>query len=349
MNIEVTILTKLEHNRLILTGFKMLAKEKKIKLKIVKDYERGKTLPNEAIVEALIDNKTRIAFGTMDGYNFDIKEMEKYLENIDYFFKRSFSKEENMKFSENIRKKIYPLSFNYDVSYFTNPMEYQDNLSFPKKIRELLIKLSLFSHGYRNDVKYYENKTKENDGTILFMCRLWNPDGGEVENKLIREDREQINKTRIEIIRELKMKYPDKFIGGVSDDETSRKLCPDIILDNTLTEKRKYLETMKKASICIASTGLHKSTGWKFAEYVIAGKAIVTEPLHYEVNGNFKKGINYLEYNNKEECIKAVSKLINDEELRKNIEKANLDYYLNHLRPDKQIEDALKIIKRTNE
>ena len=342
---EVTIFNNLTHNSLIVTGFKMLEKQGKVKLSIKKDYERGKKLPNDAIIEAKVDG-IKISFGTMDGYNFDIKEMEEYLKTVDFFFKRSFSKEENKKFSSEIQKKIFPLSFNYAVSYFSNPMDYQSE-KFLKKNYEKLKKINLFLHSYRDDVKYFENHSTENKGTILFMCRLWDPYAKEIENEIVREERRQINKTRIEIIRRLKEEFKDQFIGGVSLDETSKKMCPDIILSDELTIKKNYIKTMKKASICIASTGLHKSTGWKFAEYVVAGKAIISEPLEYEVSGNFKKGINYLEYKNADECIKAVKTLLNNNDLREKMEKANRDYYAAYLRPDKQVENAIKVVKQS--
>lgn len=40
------------------------------------------------------------------------------------------------------------------------------------------------------------------------------------------------------------------------------------------------MRLMKQSRICIATTGLHDSIGWKFAEYVVAGRTIVIEPLN---------------------------------------------------------------------
>ena len=177
------------------------------------------------------------------------------------------------------------------------------------------------------------------------MCRLWDPNGAEVcQDKPAQEERKRINQMRMDVIRELRDKLGADFVGGVFDDDFARKTCPELILNKKLTSKKHYLSIMKKSLICIATSGLHNSTGWKFAEYVAAGKAIISEPLQYSVNGNFEKGKNYLEFNTTEECIKKVDYLLRNSQLRQSIEKANCDYYQNFCRPDKQIENALKFV-----
>ena len=61
-----------------------------------------------------------------------------------------------------------------------------------------------------------------------------------------------------------------------------------------------FLNIVKSSDICIATTGLHKSIGWKFGEYIAASRAIITEPLYYEIPGELKRGSNYLEFRNVE-------------------------------------------------
>jgi hypothetical protein len=78
----------------------------------------------------------------------------------------------------------------------------------------------------------------------------------------------------------------------------------------SLTNKRHYLELVRSHAVCIATTGLHGSTGWKFSEYVAAARGIVTEPLRYEVPGDFKSEQNYLEFTNEDELIAGISDLV---------------------------------------
>ena len=102
---------------------------------------------------------------------------------------------------------------------------------------------------------------------------------------------------------------------------------------------------MRKSSICIASTGLFNSIGWKLAEYVAAGKAIVSENLNYQVIGDFTEGVNYLGYDSIKQCVDAVDKLYTNPELIEKMRKENKKYYYNYQRPDKQMEYVLKLIK----
>ncbi|MFR9066750.1 MAG: hypothetical protein ACLVJH_07270 [Faecalibacterium prausnitzii] len=106
----------------------------------------------------------------------------------------------------------------------------------------------------------------------------------------------QVNADRIELLHRLQSAFPAQFTGGVSDNACAQQLCPELILPDKLTGKRAYLHRMQHTEICVASTGLHGSTGWKLAEYVAAGRAIVTEPLRYTLPGGFEEGKNYKTY-----------------------------------------------------
>ena len=63
---------------------------------------------------------------------------------------------------------------------------------------------------------------------------------------------------------------------------------------------------VKESDICITTTGLHRSIGWKFAEYIAASKAIVTEKLNYSPGTELKANTNFLEFDTSEELINQV-------------------------------------------
>lgn len=98
---------------------------------------------------------------------------------------------------------------------------------------------------------------------------------------------------------------------------------------------------MKKSDICIGSTGLHKSIGWKTGEYVAAARAIVAERFQYQVTGNFEENINYIPFDSVDECLSAVEKLYHDPEAVYQMKLSNEAYYAKYLRPEKQIFNAL--------
>ncbi len=128
-------------------------------------------------------------------------------------------------------------------------------------------------------------------------------------------------------------------------DEFSERHFRNVLLpDNSLSNKRKYLEMLKDFPICIATKGLNNSNGWKLGEYVAFSKAIVTEPLRFQVTGDFAKEKNYLEFTDSEELLNSVSRIFDDKNLRDSLMKNNHDYYRNFVRPDALILNTLKIV-----
>jgi glycosyltransferase involved in cell wall biosynthesis len=112
----------------------------------------------------------------------------------------------------------------------------------------------------------------------------------------------------------------------------------------SLANKRKYLETLREFPVCVATTGLNGSNGWKLAEYVAQSKAIITEPLRYTVPGDFKAGQNYVEFNDADELVDAASRLLDDASLRSGLMNANHTYYLSYVRPDALVRNTLDIV-----
>lgn len=115
-----------------------------------------------------------------------------------------------------------------------------------------------------------------------------------------------------------------------------------LILPDKLTGKRAYLHRMQHTEICVASTGLHGSTGWKLAEYVAAGRAIVTEPLRYTLPGGFEEGKNYKTYTSPAECEEKLRQLLADPAAILAMAQHNAAYYQAWLRPEQQMRQALR-------
>ena len=74
-----------------------------------------------------------------------------------------------------------------------------------------------------------------------------------------------------------------------------------------------------------------------------AGKAIVTEPLFYEVPYGFCEDKNYLTYTDIHSCISNCEGLLGDTDAVHAMEFENKAYYESHVRPDMLVLDSLKI------
>lgn len=335
-NIEVQIISDIPHVTQILCGFNALKKSKKYQIKI-----RNLLSSNEyfkyaemSVVRVIYRGKI-IIYDLLDGY-LGIERMTALLNDCDFYFKRSFLDEKNAEFTDDLRKKIFPLGFNYHLTYKGCPL----NDSLPKLMAKTLLRKesmnSFTKNRFEGKAEFTDKKPK-----ILFLTRLWDPSEC---SEIHREERIKINSDRIAIIKALKERYGENAIVGINDTPFSRSIAPELIMDGSFTKRRNYLKLLHKSDICIASTGLHGSIGWKTAEYIAAAKAIVSEPFVYAVTGNFKEGKNYLSYTDPDSCLKAVDKLFNDPEFIYEIKKNNEEYYRSYLSPEMLVENTLHIV-----
>lgn len=336
------------HISQIITGFirlKEIFQSAGYKSEIIDCRKYLSDYPHSHLVEINIDDKV-IAFDMLDGYPRDNEKMLQYMNRIDYLFKRSYNSTDNKKLlcsgsgssnwggeeDKSELKKIYPLGFNYHVTIKGNP---QDSFNFKDCIINgfKLIAGTKPRSYFTEDVICGRPHKMKGSPKILFLSRLWSG----YENI-------EINNMRINIIRQLRERYPQNFIGGQQSSDLVRKLCPDLLMPRFAVFRNKYLKIMQESDICIASTGLDRSIGWKTGEYIAASKAIISEKLYYSVPGDFIEGKNYLAYNSVEECVSSVDMLMNDHAFIQKMSKNNREYYNSYLKPEKLVLNALNKI-----
>ena len=337
------------HLSMVIAGFEMLHRKGIIEQLEVTDAT-NENIPstNTWIAEAIIDSSIRVAYDVCDGYVNQNEINEKYASSVDYYFIRSFSDEINQKLFSHTN--IYPLGLNYYCTVKGNPFDKSANVKeSAKKIAKKILSNFNPQIGVVFDVKKYEKAPSydiKKEPKILFNTRLWNPQGEVGETKWERKhpERIRINETRIGIIQQTREKYGANFAGGLYDTQYARENAPaDIILSNSKTTKKQYLNNMQSFDICIGSEGLHGSIGWKTAEYVASSKAIIMERPKYIVPGDFAEGKNYLGFSSVEECMQKLDYLCTHREKIAELQKNNQDYYNKWLRPDMQILHTLEI------
>lgn len=242
----------------------------------------------------------------------------------DHYFKRSHSKALAVRYP-----KCAPLGLNYCLR---PTRRWLDEISC--KVRRLLGKEDVLHSDFDFDpIVVGEPK-------VLFITGLWDPK--EFNKTDVREEVEKINLTRLSVLKMLKNEFSHCATFGVNGDrEFTRKIANEFILPDTSTNRLKFLQTMKEHDVCITSTGLHYSTGWRFGEYVASSRAIISEPLRYQLPGNFANGKNYLEFTDDSSLFEAIDLLLKNGSVRQQMMQANRDYYQRWLRPDKLIFNTL--------
>ncbi|KZZ70710.1 hypothetical protein A3765_16010 [Oleiphilus sp. HI0130] len=175
--------------------------------------------------------------------------------------------------------------------------------------------------------------SRKSTNVVMYQVRIWDP----VTTKSFNgRSVNEINQFRIELVRKLKAGLGPSFVGGVIDSALSRKLCPGLISPLS-SDSKAYFDLVDRASIVVADTGLHNSTGAKFAEYFAFGKCILSEPLVYSVARAPRSGVDFLEYRDADHCVALCQLLLNNSELRLSLMERSRDYYVNYGSPEKQL------------
>ena len=85
-DVTLNIPARTPHLCSVLTGFILLEKQGKLRLKLNTNVK----MPSASIMEAIIDGK-RLAYDMADGYNFrDPAEIERYIDSCDFISNAAF-------------------------------------------------------------------------------------------------------------------------------------------------------------------------------------------------------------------------------------------------------------------
>ncbi|HLN95383.1 MAG TPA: glycosyltransferase, partial [Flavobacterium sp.] len=167
---------------------------------------------------------------------------------------------------------------------------------------------------------------------VIFSSKLWRPEN--VSDPEKKAQREAINQERIDLVRELRHVLGDNFVGGIREDELSRELSPDLLLDSRQSHKAYYRRVLAGCGIGVANAGLEDSIGFKFAEYVANGSALLSNDISkYVLPGKFREGEHYLTYRDVPDCVYKVRQLLSNDDVRIAMGKANERYYDEVLEP----------------
>jgi hypothetical protein len=343
------------HLQQLYTGFLMLHKRGLIRL----SQERRKT-PTEyaglgshlregshAHLDAVVDGRVRIHFDTHD-----IREVATgELDHCDFYFKRSFSTAVNAELPPNQRDKIRPLGLNYLVLPSTvDPFAVRRAFRLRGAARtrvQSVLKQAVDVHNVLGFEPRVDAMESPPDFTlpprVLFLVAAYDPHDDPERSADKIEERININETRARCIALLKEALGDRFTGGFTSSPLTRTQYSDLVAPESTTSKPDYIATLRSHPICVATTGLHGSIGWKLGEYVAFSKAIVSEKLVYGVPGDFAPESHYVEFTSPEGCVEAAVRLVEDRDLRERLMSNNAAYYREYVRPDALIHNALAV------
>lgn len=110
----------------------------------------------------------------------------------------------------------------------------------------------------------------------------------------------------------------------------------DIIIERRIS-MRKYYNNLSKSLFVFNTPSVCGCHGWKLAEYLCAGKAIISTPLNNLMPDVFLNGREYIEVTSNEELYKAILNLRDNKSRVQELKKHAYDYFNNSLSPESVI------------
>lgn len=274
---DITVYANTTHIQQVLIGYFLLKQQAMINLKSQFEFVDFNDMNKDQHirdakkyhVQVVLDNTIVVYYDMHDSFEID----REVLNRVDVYFKRSYLSSYFDTFEKELSSKVFEWGLNYEV--FPNTIDF-DNVKrslFLSKGKEKILSFmrainlpsSLTNAAKLKDIEALPMSSDKTNRKVVFMVRTWDPFDKKDRTPQKIEERKEINETRALCIRGLKKEFGNSFYGGFAQSEYANKYYPDcVITENGLTKKSRYLDFLKQFSICIASTGLHDSIGWKF-------------------------------------------------------------------------------------
>lgn len=330
------------------TGFQILAQQGEIDLSYRLDPGRRTSPPLESLLWSMnllvkINGKL-VLFDLND----DSKLWQADLEQVDFYFKRSFSAEIA---GELAYRKVFPAGLSY-VVYERYPSWFALRRiilepTWIGRLKELIRTLGVFNlfpgRLYRVDVAHcHAAPDLSLPPAVIFMTRFWDPDQFEGLN---REIVQANNGMRAACVRQLRREFGPRFLGGFGrayQAETPREYADCLVAETRQTRPGNYLRLMRQYPIAVDTRGLNTS-GHKFAEYLAFGRAIVSEKKVFEVPG-LTAGKHFLEFTTPEACVQQVATLMENAALRQQLMTQAYAYYQEYMPPEVSLRRILATV-----
>jgi len=297
-----------------------------------------------AHLDAVIGGRLRLHFDTHDAMEIAAPELDR----CDLYFKRSYSPRLVESLTPERRERMRPLGLNYFVlPDLLDPYAIRRSVRVNGLSRRTLSQIKqALDCSNRLDFRPRLSQTEalpdpDTDPCVLFLVAAYDPHDDPSRTPAKVEERAHVNEMRARCLTALTRELGPRFRGGFTPGRFAREHYAGLLAPRHGTSQEAYLRTVRSFPICVATTGLHGSTGWKFAEYVAFSKAIVSEPLQYQVPGPFGPDRNFLKFTTADQCVSAAVRLIEDAGLRYTLMRNNAAYYRSHLRPDALVRNAI--------
>lgn len=188
----------------------------------------------------------------------------------------------------------------------------------------------------RNRIETYHNlpntTEKEREKYVFFLSTLW-------------EKNHECNSNREQYIKACTEEPQITFEGGfyiLPNTKEAHNLPAHFLFHHYLPNDI-YMEKTRRSCIVFNTPAVLHCHGWKLAEYLCMGKAIISTPLSNELPAPLEHKKHLYIVHTEEELKKAVHLLITDDALRHELEHNALDYYKQNMTPEGVVQKLLSV------
>lgn len=145
------------------------------------------------------------------------------------------------------------------------------------------------------------------------------------------------NNYRLKFIQACKSIAGLEFEGGFAPRQNNDMNDFDAHTTNRRYSISEYILKTKKSAIVFNTPAVLDCHGWKLAEFLALGKAIISTPLSRELPAPFVHEKHFFEVAENANFETAISEILNNKTLKAELEKNALSYYENYLAPEKVV------------
>jgi len=187
----------------------------------------------------------------------------------------------------------------------------------------------------RCPLKIYESMNNTNEKYIFHLSTLWNSNSEDNND-------ENVNLNRYNFIIACQSIDNMFFEGGLIPRNNyiiKDEKFIDVIYKEEISHIE-YINKTKKSNIAFNTPAYSNCHGWKLAEYLAMGKAIISTPLLNDLPYPLEHGKNiyFIKNNNKDEIKKALLFIFNNPNYRKHLEQGAKDYWSTYCTPFKSLQ-----------
>lgn len=249
------------------------------------------------------------------------------LERCDVYFKRSYYSRDLAVLEPALRAKVRPFGLNFAGRTAGSTRSVIAHTAVGKLLRESAGIWTLYNYLCLPLLSEYERSTADPlEPSVVFQTRVWAPD------QTAPGEHELLNGFRVALVHALREAFGEQFRGGLVPTSYARSLYPES-LTPLPSRRRQYVAMSAGNLIGVYTRGLHQSTAFKLAEYLAAAQCIVSEVPRNELPVPLQPGVNFLPFTTAEECVAACQRLLTDSELAQRMQRANHEYYRQHVEP----------------